>query len=184
MIFQTLKFLNGRFFMRISMVSYNNHLFSEFAWPSTATFFFSMIQFVNNYASNVCWTHASSLLWFYHWPAIVLQHFCNWSSLIKHLLTLRQLSHWILNGKRCTNMHNHFWVGLLYIPRFFFNCCVLLIFQGYFRKGCVLEAMEQYDNVCLNSEGTFSRLMLSGSFLDKVAWFLICCWYMFTTHVL
>jgi hypothetical protein len=26
--------------------------------------------------------------------------------------------------------------------------------------------------------------MLSGSFLDKVAWFLICCWYMFTTHVL
>ncbi len=28
------------------------------------------------------------------------------------------------------------------------NSTVLMHLQGYFRKGCILEAMEQYDDVC------------------------------------
>ncbi|KAJ6771647.1 STRESS-INDUCED-PHOSPHOPROTEIN 1 [Salix koriyanagi] len=49
--------------------------------------------------------------------ATVLQHFCNWSNLIKHSPMPRQLSQ--LNPQ---------WE------------------KGYFRKGCVLEGMERYDD--------------------------------------
>jgi len=95
----------------------------------------------------------------------------------------RQLSNWTLNGKRCTDMHNHLSFGLLDFLRFFYNSGFLLQFQGYFRKGCVLEGMERYDDVCLNSKGSCSLFMLFGSCLDKIAWILICCWYILTAHL-
>jgi hypothetical protein len=70
-------------------------------------------------------------------------------------------------------MHNHLSFGLLDFLRFFYNSGFLLQFQGYFRKGCVLEGMERYDDVCLNSKGSCSLFMLFGSCLDKIAWILI-----------
>lgn len=119
---------------------------------------------------------------FHYWPATVLLHFYSWLNLIKHLLMLRQQLNWNPSGRRYAYIYAYETLIVLDVLISSLNSTVLMHLQGYFRKGCILEAMEQYDDVCFKVTIIFIFCDNDSSEQELVV-LVFCYWCLSYPHI-